>query len=108
MGLSALLAAGAVALNIFGGPYKGVVAFCGCISIVAAVFIYTKYIGVEYYYDVTFDQVKKIEEEGSVTIEIPYRPYKYDDNKWEETRYLLVTVVKENGRYKISDYQLKE
>lgn len=55
MGLSALLAAGAVALNIFGGPYKGVVAFCGCISIVAAVFIYTKYIGVEYYYDVTFD-----------------------------------------------------
>ena len=57
------------------------------------------------HYDVTFDHVAEIETTGSTTIEIPYRPYKYDDNKWEETRYLSVTVVKENGLYKISDYQ---
>ena len=60
------------------------------------------------HYDVTFDHVETIDETGSLTLEIPYRPYKFDDNKWEEVRYLLVTVVKENGLYKISDYQLKE
>ena len=60
------------------------------------------------HYDVTFDHVAEIETTGSTTIEIPYRPYKYDDNKWEVTRYLSVTVVKENNQYKISDYQLKK
>jgi len=60
------------------------------------------------HYDVTFAHVEQIEETGSVTIEIPYRPYKYDDARWKETRYLLVTVVKENGQFKISDYYLKK
>ena len=60
------------------------------------------------HYEVTFDHVAQIQESGSVTIEIPYRPYKYEDENWKETRHLLVTVVKENGQYKISDYQLKK
>ena len=42
-----------------------------------------------------------------MTIEIPYRPYKYNEENWKETRYLLVTVVKEEGQYKISDYRKK-
>lgn len=59
------------------------------------------------YYEITFDHVYEIQKAGSLTIEIPYRPYKYEDENWELTKYLLVTVVKENGEYKISDYKLK-
>lgn len=59
------------------------------------------------HYDVTFDHVSEIQSSGSVTIEIPYRPYKYNEENWKETRYLLVTVVKEEGQYKISDYRKK-
>ena len=61
------------------------------------------------HYDITFDHVREIEEAGSTTFEIPYRPYKFDEGeKGDMIRHLLVSVVKENGRYKISDYQLKE
>lgn len=61
------------------------------------------------HYDVTFEHVQEIEENGSATLEVPYRPYKFDEGeKGDIIRYLIVTVVKENSRYKISDYQLKE
>ncbi len=60
------------------------------------------------HYDVTFDHVHEIEEAGSVTLEVPYRPYKFDEGeKGDIIRYLLVTVVMENDRYKISDYRLR-
>ena len=59
------------------------------------------------HYEVTFEHVEEIQKSGSVIIEIPYRPYKYDEENWKETRYLLVTVVKEDGQYKISDYRKK-
>ena len=60
------------------------------------------------HYDVTFDHVREIEETGSTVLEIPYRPYKFDEGeKGDIIRYLLVSVVKEEGRYKISDYELK-
>ena len=60
------------------------------------------------HYDVTFDHVREIEETGSATFEVPYRPYKFaEDEKRDIIRYLLVTVVKEEGRYKISEYKLK-
>ena len=35
--------------------YKGIVGLIGIVFITMAVLIYTKYIGAEYYYDVTFD-----------------------------------------------------
>jgi len=61
------------------------------------------------YFDVTFDHVQEINEQGSTAFEIRYRPYKYDEGeKHDIIRYLLVTVVKENGQYKISGYQKKQ
>ena len=60
------------------------------------------------HFEVTFNHVDIIDQEGSYTFEIPYHPYDIDDERRDEVRYLLVTVVKENDRYKISDYQLKE
>lgn len=35
--------------------YKGIIGLFALLAIVGAVFIYTKYIGVEYFYDITFD-----------------------------------------------------
>lgn len=61
------------------------------------------------YFEVTFDHMQEVEKSGSTTIEVPYRPYRIDEGeKFNVIRYLLVTVVKENGTYKISNYQLKE
>lgn len=61
------------------------------------------------HYEVDFDHVKEIEEKGYCIFEIPYRPYRYEDgDKYKELRYLYVTVVNENGQYRISDYQLKQ
>jgi hypothetical protein len=61
------------------------------------------------YFEVTFDRMQEVEKSGSTTIEVPYRPYRIDEGeKFNIIRYLLVTVVKENGTYKISNYQLKE
>jgi hypothetical protein len=61
------------------------------------------------YFEVTFDHMQEVEKSGSTTIEVPYRPYRIDEGeKFNIIRYLLVTVVKENGTYKIINYQLKE
>lgn len=61
------------------------------------------------YFEVTSEHVQEVEKSGSTTIEVPYRPYRIDEGeKFNIIRYLLVTVVKENGTYKISNYQLKE
>ena len=60
------------------------------------------------HFEVTFDHVDIIDREGSYTFEIPYHPYEIDDERWDEVRYLLVTVVKEDGVYKIGNYKLQE
>lgn len=60
------------------------------------------------HYEITSGHVSELMQKGSVTIEIPYRPYEFEDGeKYEIIRQLAVTVVKENGEYKISDYQQK-
>ena len=61
------------------------------------------------HYEVTFEHVNEITEKGSVTFEIPYRPYGFGEGeKHNEMRYLLVTVISENGQFKIGDYQQKK
>ena len=61
------------------------------------------------HFEITFEDVAQVEEKGSVTVEIPYRPYRFEDgDKHDIIRYLLVTAVKENGQYKISEYRLKQ
>ena len=50
-----LVAATVVLVSMFIERYKGVVGLVGMIAIVIATWIYTRYIAVEYYYDVTFD-----------------------------------------------------
>ena len=58
------------------------------------------------YFEITFDHVREITQNGSVTIEIPYRPYRFDDgDKGDIIRNLALTVVQEKDEYKISDYQ---
>ena len=60
------------------------------------------------HYEITFDQVMEISQKGSTTIEIPYRPYRFEDgDKHDVIRKLILTVIQENGAYKISDYQKK-
>ena len=61
------------------------------------------------YFEVTNDQVSEVAQSGRTTVEVPDRPYSIDEGeKFDIIRYLLVTVVKENGVYRISDYQIKE
>ncbi len=50
-----LVAATVVIVSMFLERYKGVVGLVGLIAIVAATWVYTKYVAVEYRYDVTFD-----------------------------------------------------
>lgn len=52
-----LLSAGALItiVYIIANRYRGIIGLFALAAIVGAVFIYTKYIGVEYYYDITFD-----------------------------------------------------
>lgn len=53
----ALLVSVAVfAVSMFIPHYKGVVALVGMLGIVTAILIYTKYVSVEFRYDVTFDR----------------------------------------------------
>lgn len=42
-------------IYILADRFKGVIGLFALVFIVGAVFVYTKYIGVEYYYDITFD-----------------------------------------------------
>lgn len=56
------------------------------------------------YFEITHGQVAQIDETGSCIIQIPYRPTQGS----EDIAYLLITVVKENGEYKISDYELQQ
>ena len=61
------------------------------------------------HYEITFEHVEQIRHKGSATFEIPYRPYRFENgDKHDIIRYLVVTVVKENGQYKISDYYQKK
>ncbi len=52
-----LLAIGALITIVYmiADRYKGIIGLFALGAIVVAVFIYTKYIGVEYFYDITFD-----------------------------------------------------
>ena len=50
-----LVAASVVLISMFLERYRGIVGLVGLIAIVIATWIYTKYVAVEYGYDVTFD-----------------------------------------------------
>ncbi|MBQ8321844.1 MAG: hypothetical protein IJX92_05715 [Clostridia bacterium] len=49
------LASAVTLVYLFIGVYKGIVGLCAVALITAAVLVHTKYIGAEYYYDITED-----------------------------------------------------
>lgn len=50
-----LVSAALIAVYVFIDVYKGVIGLAAVVAIVSAVFIYTKYMGAEYFYDLTSD-----------------------------------------------------
>lgn len=54
-GVLAAVAAALVVSSMIMELYKGILGLCGIVFLTAAVLVYTKYLGAEYYYDVTFD-----------------------------------------------------
>ena len=59
------------------------------------------------FFDITYEHARTIREEGSLEFEVPFRLWKFDSPEEEKIQYLLVTVVEENGTFKVSDCKLK-
>jgi len=59
------------------------------------------------FFDITYEHARTIREEGSLVFEVPFQEWKFDSTGEEEFQYLLVTVVEEDGTFKVSDCVLK-
>ena len=60
------------------------------------------------FFDITYEHARRIREEGSLEFEVPFRTWKFDSTEEEKIQYLLVTVVEEDGTFKVSDCKLKQ
>lgn len=56
------------------------------------------------FFEVTYSHVETLRREGTLTFEVPFREVTYDEN----VEYLLVTVIEEDGTFKVSDCKVKE
>lgn len=55
------------------------------------------------YFEVNYNHVETLRREGSLVVEVPFREVTDE----EDVQYLLVTVVEENGTFKIRDCRVK-
>ena len=60
-----------------------------------------------YWFEITYDHVLALREAGSMVFEVPFREWNGDWPEEEDLRYLLVTVIEENGFFKVSDCREK-
>lgn len=58
------------------------------------------------WFEVTYSHVQALQEAGSMVFEVPFRDSFEDIDK--DPRYLLVTVIEEDGAFKVSNCQVKE
>ena len=56
------------------------------------------------FFEVTYSHVVTLRREGTLTFEVPFREVTYEEN----IEYLLVTVIEEDGTFKVSDCKVKE
>ena len=54
--------------------------------------------------DITLEQLKQIQEQGSMEYTSPFREWEWETGAGHDLGNLTFTVIKENGIYKISDY----
>ena len=55
-----------------------------------------------YWVEVRYDHVQTIREKGSVTMEVPFKEWNGEWVDEQDTRYMLVTIIEENGIFKVS------
>lgn len=60
-----------------------------------------------YWFEVTYDHVRELEKAGKLVFEVPFLEWNGTDVNEEDRRWLLVTVIVENGSYKVSDCREK-
>lgn len=60
-----------------------------------------------YWLEVRYDHVQTIREKGSVTMEVPFKEWNGEWADEQDVRYLLVTIIEENGIFKVSDCREK-
>lgn len=99
------LCVGVVALYLFTDRYRGLVGLGALALITAAVFIYTRYISSEYFYDITFDY------NNTPVFVVRQRTGKKDTTLCRMDLYAITDVVrqdkKERAEHKTKDGYLK-
>lgn len=60
-----------------------------------------------YWFEITYDHVRELEKAGKLVFEVPFLEWNGTDVNEEDRRWLLVTVIVENGSYKVSDCREK-
>ena len=61
-----------------------------------------------YWFEITYEHVKAVREVGSLVFEVPFREWNGDYAEENDLRHLLVTVIEEDGTFKVSDCRVKE
>ena len=61
-----------------------------------------------YWFEITYDHVKALQEAGSVVYEVPFQEWNGDWVDVNDIRYLQITVIEEDGIFKVSNCQVKE
>ena len=59
-------------------------------------------------FEITYEHVKAVREVGSLVFEVPFREWNGDYAEENDLRHLLVTVIEEDGTFKVSDCRVKE